>query len=250
MLGQSARFYQQQPSAVLMSRVTYDVDQITAAVSDRFGDLFQDSFTLVALLVYVFSLNFRMALGALIVAPLLLWPVVHFSRKLRRRSHATQERLGELNSVLDEMLKGFRVVQAFGMEAFEARRFRAATSRHFRAMLRAWRVQALNAPVMEGLGSAGAGFGGDPRPHGLRGAPHPRRRADFGAVQFVPLCPLRHVEPRQAPQQAQPVCAEAFQKLALTIQELSSASTSSTCLRRWPLPLASGCLPCWTPQWR
>ncbi len=155
MLGQSARFYQQQPSAVLMSRVTYDVDQITAAVSDRFGDLFQDSFTLAALLVYVFSLNFRMALGALVVAPLLLWPVVHFSRKLRRRSHATQERLGELNSVLDELLKGFRVVQAFGMEAFEARRFRAATTRHFRAMLRAWRVQALNAPVMEVLGAAG-----------------------------------------------------------------------------------------------
>jgi len=155
MLRQSARFYQQQPSAVLMSRVTYDVDQITAAVSDRFGDLFQDSFTVLALLVYVFSLNFKMALGALVVAPLLLWPVVHFARKLRRRSHATQERLGELNAVLDEVLKGFRVVQAFGMEAFEARRFRAATTRHFRAMLRAWRIQALNAPVMEVLGSAG-----------------------------------------------------------------------------------------------
>lgn len=155
MLGQSASFYQKQPSAVLMSRVTYDVDQITAAVSDRFGDLFQDTFTVVALLVYVFSLDFKMALGAVVVAPLLLWPVVHFARKLRRRSHQTQERLGELNTVLDEVLKGFRVVQAFGMEAFEARRFREATKRHFRAMLRMWRIQALNAPVMEVLGSAG-----------------------------------------------------------------------------------------------
>ncbi len=80
---------------------------------------------------------------------------MHFARKLRRRSHATQERLGELNTVLDEVLKGYRVVQAFGMEGFEARRFRAATSRHLRAMLRAWRVQALNAPVMEVLGAAG-----------------------------------------------------------------------------------------------
>jgi len=155
LLGQSARFYQQQPSAVLMSRVTNDVEQITAAISDRFGDLFQDSFAVLALLVYIFSLNFKMALGALVVAPLLIWPIVHFAAKLRRRSHQSQERLGEMNSVLDEVLKGYRVVQAFGMEHFESRRFRTANQRHFKANLRARRIQALNAPVMEILGAAG-----------------------------------------------------------------------------------------------
>ena len=154
-LGQSAAFYQQQPTAVLMSRVTNDVEQITAAISDRFGDLFQDTFTVLGLLIYVFSLNFRLALVCLVVAPLLIWPVVHFARRLRKRSHQSQQRLGEMNAVLDEVLKGYRVVQAFGMEAFESLRFREATRRHFRANLRARRVQALNAPVMEVLGAAG-----------------------------------------------------------------------------------------------
>ncbi|MFN3412844.1 MAG: ABC transporter ATP-binding protein [Thermoanaerobaculum sp.] len=156
LLRQSPAYFQKQPTAVLMSRVTNDVEQITAAISDRFGDLFQDSFTVVGLLVYAFSLNFRFALAALVVAPLLITPIWHFSRKLRKRSHQSQQRLGEMNTVLDEVFKGHRVVQAFGMERFESARFREATRRHFKANLRARKVQALNAPVMEVLGVAGA----------------------------------------------------------------------------------------------
>ncbi len=155
LLGQSARYYQRQPSAVLMSRVTNDVEQITYAVSDRLSELFQDSFTVAGLLVFVFSLNFRLALVAVVGAPLVVWPIVHFARKLRRRSHQSQERLGEMNTVVDEVLKGYRVVQAFGMEAFESHRFREATRRHFRANLRARKILALNAPVVEVLGAAG-----------------------------------------------------------------------------------------------
>jgi subfamily B ATP-binding cassette protein MsbA len=155
-LRQPPAFLQKQPTAVLMSRVTNDVEQITAAISDRFGDLFQDSFTVAGLLIYAFSLNFRFALAALVVAPLLVAPIWHFSRKLRKRSHQSQQRLGEMNTVLDEVFKGHRVVQAFGMEAFEAARFREATRKHFKANLKARKVQALNAPVMEVLGVAGA----------------------------------------------------------------------------------------------
>lgn len=156
LLRQPPAYFQKQPTAVLMSRITNDVEQITAAISDRFGDLFQDTFTVLGLLVYAFSLNFRFALAALVVAPLLIAPVWHFSRRLRKRSHQSQQRLGEMNAVLDEVFKGQKVVQAFGMERFEALRFRQATLRHFRANLKARKVQALNAPVMEVLGVAGA----------------------------------------------------------------------------------------------
>jgi subfamily B ATP-binding cassette protein MsbA len=156
LLAQSAEYYQQQPTANLMSRATNDVEQITNAISDRFSDLFQDSFTLVGILLLVFSLNFRLALASIVIAPLLIWPLVHFAFKLRRRASQSQERLGEMNSVLDEVLKGYRVVKAFGMEAFEALRFREATFRHFRANLKARKIQALLTPVMEVLGVGGA----------------------------------------------------------------------------------------------
>ncbi|HVN76709.1 MAG TPA: ABC transporter transmembrane domain-containing protein [Thermoanaerobaculaceae bacterium] len=154
LLGQSAEFYQKQPTAVLMSRVTNDIEQITVVISDRLSDVVQDSFTVVGVLIYVLSLNLRLALTVLIGAPLFLWPILHFSEKLRRRSHQSQERLGEMNAVVDEVLKGYRVVQGFGMERFEALRFREATRRHFRANLKARKVLALNAPVVEVIGAA------------------------------------------------------------------------------------------------
>ena len=155
LIAQSAGYYQRQPSAVLMSRVTNDVEQINNAISDRLADLLQDFFSVIGFLVLVFSLNFRLALATFVLAPLLLWPIVHFTRKLRRRSHQGQERLGDMNAVVDEVLKGYRVVQAFGMESFESRRFRDATRRHFKANLNARKVYALNAPVVEVLGAGG-----------------------------------------------------------------------------------------------
>jgi subfamily B ATP-binding cassette protein MsbA len=155
LIAQSAGYYQRQPSAVLMSRVTNDVEQINNAISDRLADLFQDFFSVIGFLFLVFSLNFRLALATVVLAPLLLWPIVHFTRKLRRRSHQGQERLGDMNAVVDEVLKGYRVVQAFGMESFESRRFRESTRRHFRANLKARKIYALNAPVVEVLGVGG-----------------------------------------------------------------------------------------------
>jgi subfamily B ATP-binding cassette protein MsbA len=155
LLGQSARFYQKQPTAVLMSRVTNDIEQITVVISDRLSDVVQDSFTVVGVLIYVLSLNLRLALTVLVGAPLFLWPILHFTEKLRKRSHQSQERLGEMNAVVDEVLKGYRVVQSFGMEPFEAGRFRETTRRHFKANLKARKVLALNAPVVEVIGAAG-----------------------------------------------------------------------------------------------
>ncbi|HVN32039.1 MAG TPA: ABC transporter transmembrane domain-containing protein [Thermoanaerobaculaceae bacterium] len=155
LIAQSAGYYQRQPSAVLMSRVTNDVEQINNAISDRLADLLQDFFAVIGFLVLVFSLNFRLALATFLLAPVLLGPIVHFTRKLRHRSHQSQERLGDMNAVVDEVLKGYRVVQAFGMQAFESARFREATRRHFRANLKARKIYALTAPVVEVLGAGG-----------------------------------------------------------------------------------------------
>ncbi len=156
LLVQSPRFFHEIPSGVLISRVVNDVRMIHEALAERFGDLLQDTLTVILLLVYVFSLNFKLALATLVLAPVLLAPVVHFSRRLRKRSRQSQERMGDLTAILDETIKGIRVVQAFGMEAFEARKFRQATHRHYWANLKARAIQAANAPVMEIVGAVGA----------------------------------------------------------------------------------------------
>src|SRR5712671_7528101 len=113
------------------------------------GDLFQESLTLFFLLVYVFLSNPELAAITFIAAPLLVFPVVHFGKRLRGTTHRSQERMADMASLLEETIRGVRIVKAFTMERFEIRRFREATRRHLASNLKAQRIQALNSPVME-----------------------------------------------------------------------------------------------------
>ena len=124
-------------------------DPIQAAVSTRMGDLFQESITLFGLLAIVFIMNTELAILTLIVAPVIVTPVVQFGKRLRGTTHRSQERMADIATLLEETIRGVRIVKAFTMERFEIRRFHEATKRHLGANLKAQKIQALTSPVME-----------------------------------------------------------------------------------------------------
>jgi subfamily B ATP-binding cassette protein MsbA len=149
MIHQSHRFFAERSTGEMVSRVVSDADAIQAAVSTRMGDLLQESVTLVGLIVYVFVLNPLLALVSLVGAPLIVTPVVQFGKRLRKTTHKSQERMAEIATLLEETIRGVRIVKAFTMEPFEIGRFQEATKKHLRWNLRAQRIQALTSPVME-----------------------------------------------------------------------------------------------------
>jgi subfamily B ATP-binding cassette protein MsbA len=149
MIGQSHRFFTERPTGEMVSRVVSDADAIQAAVSTRMGDLLQESVTLAGLIGYLFYINPFLAVVSLFGAPLIVVPVVQFGKRLRRTTHRSQERMAEIATLLEETIRGVRIVKAFTMEPFEIGRFREATRRHLRWTLSASRVQAMTSPVME-----------------------------------------------------------------------------------------------------
>lgn len=148
-IGQSHKFFSERPTGEIVSRVVSDADAIQAAVSTRMGDLLQESVTLFGLIVYLFILNPVLALVSLVGAPLIVTPVVQFGKRLRQTTHKSQERMAEIATLLEETIRGVRIVKAFTMEPFEIGRFREATRKHLRWNLSAQRVQAMTSPVME-----------------------------------------------------------------------------------------------------
>jgi subfamily B ATP-binding cassette protein MsbA len=148
-IHQSHRFFAERSTGEMVSRVVSDADAIQAAVSTRMGDLFQESITLIGLIVYVFVSNAELAIISFFVAPLLVLPVVHFGRRLRGTTHRSQERMADIATLLEETIRGVRIVKAFTMERFEIGRFREATRRHLVQNLKAQKIQALTSPVME-----------------------------------------------------------------------------------------------------
>ena len=155
LLDQSTRFSAESSSGELMSRLLSDAEQIQSAFGSRLADFVQGSLTMALVLVYVFSLNFRLAAAVLVVAPLLIVPIAANFRTLRRSGLSARERIGEMGALLGETLRGHRLIKTYAMEDFEAERFDASNRRYFAATRQTMRLQALNSPLMEILAGVG-----------------------------------------------------------------------------------------------
>ncbi|HSN67849.1 MAG TPA: ABC transporter transmembrane domain-containing protein, partial [Thermoanaerobaculia bacterium] len=148
-ITQSNRFFSERSTGELVSRIVSDVEQVQAAVSIRVGDLFQESINLIVISSVILLVNTELAIFTFIIAPIIAFPVVQFGKRLRRATRVSQERMADIATLLEETIKGVRIVKAFSMEPFEIRRFREATRKHLAINLKAQRIQALTSPVME-----------------------------------------------------------------------------------------------------
>ena len=151
-LKQSFTFLGRQTTGALMSHITTDVEKIQNAVSDVAGDLLKEGLTVLGLVVVLFYMDYRLALVALFSLPLVAHSLVQFGRRLRTSNETSLRRWRDITEILQETISGFRVVKAFGMEAFELDRFRRATSRLFHVNMRITRTSAIIPPVMEAMG--------------------------------------------------------------------------------------------------
>jgi subfamily B ATP-binding cassette protein MsbA len=151
-LDQSATFFSRHTSGQLMSRITNDVNQVQQAVSETVGDLMREGLSLVGLAMFLFYKDARLALVAVTGAPLVVYPLVRFGKRIRSTTRRSQEQLEQLSHVTAEAFTGHRIVKAFGAEGHEEQRFRRASQRLYRTNLKVTSALAILPPLMELLG--------------------------------------------------------------------------------------------------
>jgi subfamily B ATP-binding cassette protein MsbA len=151
-LRQPIGFFQQNPTGRVLSTVINDVDKTRLALGDYLAELFQKSFTFLALVGVMLITNWKMTLAAAVLAPLVVLPVGKLGKKIRTSVEKSQTRLGDLSQILEETISGNRVVKAFGMEDFEIQKFREVARRLLRESMRWVRAYALTSPLMDLLG--------------------------------------------------------------------------------------------------
>lgn len=152
MLDQSAGFFSRTTVGKLMSRVTNDVTQVQQAVSETLGDLLREGLALIGYAGFLFWVDWRLALVAVTGAPVVVYPLVKFGRRIRSTTRRSQEELEHLSHVTAEALSGHRIVKAFGAEAHEERRFRRASQQLYRTNLKVTSALSILPPLMEVLG--------------------------------------------------------------------------------------------------
>jgi ATP-binding cassette subfamily B multidrug efflux pump len=113
----SLSFFDRHPHGELMSRLTNDLDAISRVLSQNVTQLFAGLLSLGGIMIMMFALNFWLALGSMLVLPLMLGLVGFVGKRTRKGFREYQMRVGQLNGQLEEMFSGQRVIVAFGQEA-------------------------------------------------------------------------------------------------------------------------------------
>ena len=121
-------YYDDHASGNLISKLTFDVTQVTSAATGIVTVLVKDSLTVAGLLGWLFYLNWKLTLISLTVAPLLAWLVRKFSVRMRQVSRNSQRAMGGITQVIEESIEGNRVVKIFGGMDYEAKRFHDAAN--------------------------------------------------------------------------------------------------------------------------
>ena len=149
------RFFSDQRTGEITSRLTNDVSKVQSAATSDLGDALRLSLTLVGSVALMLALNWRLSLVIFAVVPPIAWAMRSFGVKVRNLSRSIQDRLADTTAIAEEAISGVRVVKAFTREAYETGRYTDAVEALFEtARRRAWIVAGFWSMVGFGFSAA------------------------------------------------------------------------------------------------
>ena len=154
MIHLPVKYYAEESTGALMSRITNDINLVQSSIPTIINML-RAVVTMVGLIGVIIYMNWQLALVAIVLYPIFIYPLSVISRKLRRYSTRGQESMGILTSVLQESFSGIRVVKAFIAENKEQKRFEEANAVTIKYANKSVLAGSLASPLTEALGSVG-----------------------------------------------------------------------------------------------
>ncbi|MEE8209132.1 MAG: ABC transporter ATP-binding protein [bacterium] len=146
-------FFHERRTGELMSRVSNDVSLMEGAVSNLLADVIRENLSIVALLVVLFWRDWQLAAISVLALPLCVAFLYGIGEKLKTLSRRSQEKMADMNAILQETITGARIIKAFGMEDYEAGRYAEENTRFFNVMKKSLKYIELTSPAMEFLGA-------------------------------------------------------------------------------------------------
>jgi subfamily B ATP-binding cassette protein MsbA len=153
LLSRSTAFFQRHTSGTLISTLINDVERVQSAMSSVMSDFLQQLFTLIAMIGAVIIVGGRMAWVLLVFVPIIVLSTRRVGRSVRKTTRRGQDKLAEIQNIVQETIMGNGIVKAFGMEHWEMNRFRRAADRLLTANMRSVAVQSISSPLMDALGA-------------------------------------------------------------------------------------------------
>jgi subfamily B ATP-binding cassette protein MsbA len=145
------RYFDNNNSGHLISRITFNVTMVTGAATDAIKIVVREGLTVIFLFAYLLWSNWRLTLVMVALLPVIALLVAKASRKFRKQATKIQMAMGDVTHVASETIQGHRVVRGFGGESYEQERFRAASQNNTDKQLRMIRTGTIYTPILQWL---------------------------------------------------------------------------------------------------
>jgi subfamily B ATP-binding cassette protein MsbA len=148
-------YFDRNASGVLLSRLTYNTEQVAQATTDSVTVFIRDTLTIIGLIGYLLYLNWRLTLFALIVGPVIAFLIRRINQMFRRYSRRIQNSMGDVTRVAKEAIEAPRVVRVFNAQEYEAAMFEKVIEQNRRSHMKLLLTKGLSNPIVQTLAAIG-----------------------------------------------------------------------------------------------
>lgn len=143
------RYFDNNNSGHLISRITYNVTMVTGAATDAIKVVVREGMTVVFLFATLLWMNWKLTLVMVVILPVIGFMVISTSKKFRKQSKKIQSSMGDVTHVASETIQGYRVVRSFGGDEYEKQRFLEASEENKLKQLKMVKTNAVYTPSLQ-----------------------------------------------------------------------------------------------------
>ncbi|WP_318513707.1 lipid A ABC transporter ATP-binding protein/permease MsbA [Photobacterium leiognathi] len=146
-------FFDKESSGALLSRITYDSEQVASATSSALVSIVREGASIIGLMALMFWNSWQLSAILIVIAPVVAFSIRTVSKRFRKISRNMQDAMGSVTSSAEQMLKGHKVVLSYGGQDVEKQRFDNVSNQMRRQTMKLVSAQAIANPVIQVIAS-------------------------------------------------------------------------------------------------
>ena len=147
-------FFDKEASGALLSRITYDSEQVASATSSALVSIVREGASIIGLMVLMFWNSWQLSAILIVIAPVVAISISIVSKRFRKISRSMQDAMGSVTSSAEQMLKGHKVVLSYGGQQVEKERFDDVSNLMRRQTMKLVSAQAIANPIIQLIASS------------------------------------------------------------------------------------------------
>lgn len=158
MMGMPVTFFDQHSTGTLLSRITYDSEQVASSASSALITLIREGASIIGLFIMMFYYSWQLSVILIIIAPMVSMVIRTVSKRFRNISKNMQNTMGQVTATAEQMLKGHKEVLIFGGQKTETERFHKVSNDMRQQGMKIVSASSISDPVIQLIASFALAF--------------------------------------------------------------------------------------------